>query len=152
MYDANVKDFGVLVVVTVLVDECGYAAVRESCDRIAVSYSEKPYDVQVLVRGGAPSEPSVICDVHHEARTCIHGFANEVSEDGVVADVWRPFVRPIDGCFFSRDKVAFAKINVVEDGEYVVEGNALAKGNEVFLDVTLRKALSISSVSLTACS
>ena len=93
----------------------------------------------MLVRGGTLSEPTVVCNVHHKARTRFDGFANKVAEDGVVADVRRPVVRSIDRRFFSGDKVAFAEINVVEDREYIVEWNAFAKGDKVLFDVAFRE-------------
>ena len=93
----------------------------------------------MLVGGGTPSEPTIVCDVHHQARTRFDGFTNEVAEDSIIADVRRPVVRTIDWRFFSGDKVAFAEIDVVENREYIVEGNAFAKGDEVLFDVAFRE-------------
>ena len=136
MYDTCLENFGILVVMTVLVDEGGHAAICKAGDRITVSHGEEPDDVQVLVGGGAPSEPAVIRDVHHESGTFADGVSDQVSKDSVVANVRSPIVRSIDGRFFSRDKVAFAQIHVVQDGEDFVKRNTLAEGDEVLFDVT----------------
>ena len=139
MDDAHLEDAGVLVIVTVLVDECRNATVGEACHRIAVGDGQVAHDVQVLEWGGAAAEPAIIRDVYHQAGTCADGVSNEVSEDGVVADVWRPVVRSINGRFLSGDKIAFAKVHVIENGENVIEGNALAERHEVLFDVALRE-------------
>ena len=67
MYDARFKNIGILVVMPVLVDECGNTAVCKARDRVAVSHGEMADNVQVLVGCGASTEPAVVRDVHHEA-------------------------------------------------------------------------------------
>ena len=93
----------------------------------------------MLVGGGTATKPSVVGDVHHEPGPCTNGFPHQVSEDGVVTDEGRPQEGSVHGGLLSRNKVPFAQVHVVQDGENVVEGNPFAERNQVFLDITLRE-------------
>ena len=135
--DSVGEDFRILVKMAVLVDKGGDTAVRESCGGHAVLDGAVAHEVQVLVGCGTAAEPSVVRDVHHQARTFVDGLAHEVAKDGVVADERRPLELAVHGSFLARHKVAFAQIHVVQDGEDVVERDALAEGDEVLFDIAL---------------
>ena len=113
MYDAFFENVRVLIVVTILVDECRHAAVCKASDRVTVSYGEVAYDVQVLERRCAAAEPTVVRDVYHQAGTGLDCFSDEISENGVIADVGSPVVRAVNRSFLSGNEVAFAKIDIV---------------------------------------
>ena len=126
-----------MAVVAVLVYECADAAVGDACDRHAGLDGAVADQVEVVPWGRTPAEPTIVSDVYHEPRAFAGGFAHEVSEYGVVADIRSPVVKVVDGSLCAGDEIPFAKVDIVQDGEDVVEGNPFAEGYQVLFDVAL---------------
>ena len=77
-----------MAVVAVLVYECADAAVGDARDWHAGLDGAVADQVEVVPWGSAPAEPTIVSDVYHEPRAFAGGFAYEVAEYGVVADVF----------------------------------------------------------------